>query len=195
VPNVLNYVKRGIRDPSAALAYATGGRKGIGRLFLRRLLGVDKRTLDAFDRDLHSDSEFEAHLKAALQNAGRYLGEIISPEVLYFAVRTLRPSILVETGVAAGLSSAYILKGIGDNGHGLLFSIDLPNYEIELSKEGLMEEPVAVLPEGAEPGFLIPKRLKANWRLRIGKTQDLLEPLLQELDVLDFFLHDSEHSY
>ena len=192
---LVDYAKRGFQDPFAGIAYLTRGRKGVGRLFLNRLLGVDGERLDALHRDLHSDPRFDTHLRTSLKATGRYLGEMGSAEVLYLAVRVLRPRILVETGVAAGLSSAFILKGVEDNGFGVLHSVDLPNYEIDLAKQGLMEKPIAVIPEGTEPGFLVPSYLKTHWRLHIGKTRHVLEPLLRNLMSIDFFLHDSEHSY
>ncbi|MBS7618991.1 hypothetical protein KEJ25_10485, partial [Candidatus Bathyarchaeota archaeon] len=45
---------------------------------------------------------------------------------LYLIVRVLRPKYVVETGVSAGRSSAFILCGLCDNGEGELYSID-PN--------------------------------------------------------------------
>jgi len=51
------------------------------------------------------------------------------------------------------------------------------------------------LPEGKEPGFVVPSWLKNRWRLTLGKSQDILERLLDQLGEIDIFLHDSEHSY
>jgi hypothetical protein len=44
-----------------------------------------------------------------------------------FPVRSLKPRVIVETGVASGLSSAHILRALAANGTGTLHSIDLPN--------------------------------------------------------------------
>lgn len=41
----------------------------------------------------------------------------------------------------------------------------------------------------------MPDRLKNNWELILGKSQDKLPELLERLGEIDFFLHDSEHSY
>jgi len=131
----------------------------------------------------------------SLKSVGHYIGEISSPEILYIIVRKIQPSTVVETGVAAGVSSAFILKAINDNGKGELYSIDMPNYEVELAKRGVMGQPVAILPNGRQVGFVIPDWLKQRWYLTIGKSKDVLEPLLSKLDSIDIFLHDSEHTY
>lgn len=40
-------------------------------------------------------------------------------------VRILRPTVVIETGVANGISSAFILKALDKNNEGMLYSIDL----------------------------------------------------------------------
>ena len=46
-----------------------------------------------------------------------------------------------------------------------------------------------------DSGWIVPKYLKNRWRLEIGDVKDLLRPLLAKLGEIDFFLHDSHHSY
>ena len=87
---------------------------------------------------------------------------------------------MVETGVADGATSAYILQALEDNGRGHLHSIDLPSER---------------LPPGAAPGWIVDASLRHRWTLRIGASGQLLEPLLSELDSIDVFLHDSLHTY
>lgn len=112
-------------------------------------------------------------------------------QILYFLVRKLKPKIVVETGVAAGESTGYILQALKDNGFGKLYSIDLPfqwyiygNHKLHLDS----------LPAGKMPGFLVPANLKANWQLILGNTYDKLPALLQKLGEINIFIHDSEHS-
>jgi hypothetical protein len=110
---------------------------------------------------------------------------------LYYAlVRSTKPSTIVETGVANGISSATILFALKQNGTGNLFSIDLPNSST--SESG---KPVPYLPEGKEVGWLVPIPLRKNWKLMLGDAKDLLPPLLDELDKIDLFIHDSLHTY
>ena len=40
--------------------------------------------------------------------------------------RLLEPQVVLETGVAYGVSSAFILRALEENGHGILHSVDLP---------------------------------------------------------------------
>lgn len=113
-------------------------------------------------------------------------------EILYFLIRKLKPRVVVETGVAAGESSGYILQALKDNDIGKLYSIDLPfqwyvygdNHTLHLDS----------LPAGKHPGYLIPKYLKRNWELILGNTHEQLPKLLKKLDKIDIFFHDSEHT-
>jgi predicted O-methyltransferase YrrM len=116
---------------------------------------------------------------------------------LYHLVRKIKPRIAVETGVCNGFSSAFILLAMKHNGGGVLHSIDLPEmegqtYEIDHFWEGKMG---AVVPREKQPGWVIPSGLRANWELTLGKSTERLKPLLERLGSIDFFLHDSEHSY
>lgn len=112
-------------------------------------------------------------------------------QILYFLVRKIKPAKVLETGVAAGESTAYILQAIKDNKKGKLYSIDLPfqwyiygNHKLHLDS----------LPAGKMPGYLIPENLKKNWTLILGNTYEKLPPLLKKLKQIDIFFHDSEHS-
>jgi len=112
-------------------------------------------------------------------------------ELLYFLVRKLKPGIVLETGVAAGESTGFILKAMKENKKGQLYSIDLPfqwyiygDHELHLDS----------LPAGKMPGYLVPENLKENWHLILGNTYDQLPKLLKVLKTIDIFLHDSEHT-
>lgn len=52
-----------------------------------------------------------------------------------------------------------------------------------------------MIPRGKSPGWLIPDALRDRWTLHEGASQDMLEPLLEELGSIDMFMHDSEHSH
>ena len=43
----------------------------------------------------------------------------------YAAIRSLRPEVVVETGVANGVSTAYLLLALDQNGKGILHSIEI----------------------------------------------------------------------
>lgn len=100
---------------------------------------------------------------------------------LYAVVRSLQPSVVVETGVHYGHSTAYILAALSRNGHGHLHSVD----------------PVAASScpgDTEEPGWLVPETLRDDWTLHVGRSQRVLPELLPELGSVDLFLHDSDHS-
>ena len=40
---------------------------------------------------------------------------------------------------------------------------------------------------------MVPARLRSRWRLALGKSQEKLPPLMDELGQVDIFIHDSEH--
>jgi predicted O-methyltransferase YrrM len=52
-----------------------------------------------------------------------------------------------------------------------------------------------VIPPGKEPGWMVPAELRERWQLVLGRSQDELPPLLERVGEIDFFMHDSEHSY
>jgi predicted O-methyltransferase YrrM len=116
---------------------------------------------------------------------------------VYMLARKYKPDIVVETGVCNGFSTAFILLALHLNKKGKLYSIDFPevanmDYESDTFWEGKRG---AVIPENVQPGWAIPDYLRERWNLTMGKSQETLVPLLDSLGEIDFFLHDSEHSY
>jgi predicted O-methyltransferase YrrM len=175
--------------------------------FVRRFLGGDEAALAGYEAELR-EAGLREHLlergrehKAAVERSGEQftLGAIGYAEgaYLYAIVRALRPGVAVETGVANGFSTAYLLQALHVNGEGDLHSVDLPRevgraYDPGTFYEG---EGRAGIPAGSESGWLIPDELRDRWTLVQGRTQDELPPLLERLGELDFFMHDSEHSF
>lgn len=100
---------------------------------------------------------------------------------LYVVCRLLRPEIVIETGVANGFSSSFILQAITLNKKGRLFSIDLPNQPGQEIKNKV--------------GWIIPENLKLQWNLIFGDSKKELIPLLEKLKSIDVFYHDGDHSY
>jgi predicted O-methyltransferase YrrM len=116
---------------------------------------------------------------------------------LYALLRELGPAVAVETGVCNGVSTAFLLLALERNGRGELHSIDLPEVAGEEYEPGTFWDGKggAVIPPGREPGWMVQDGLRARWRLELGRSQELLPPLLDRVGPIDFFLHDSEHSY
>jgi Methyltransferase domain len=120
--------------------------------------------------------------------------------VLYGLVRTLRPELVVETGVANGVSSAFILAALRANGTGRLVSIDLPFTVDEGAPSALIAgstittDQWSPIPPGRSPGWLVPEELRDRWDLRLGDSRVLLPHVLAESGEIGVFLHDSLHT-
>lgn len=113
-------------------------------------------------------------------------------EYLYSITRWLKPTIVLETGVFRGISSAFILKALEDNQHGRLISIDMPSRSY-VADSGTLDS--SILRPGLAPGFVIPLALKHRWTLVLGESKKLLPVVLDQTGEIDLFYHDSEHTY
>ena len=91
----------------------------------------------------------------------------------------VRPRRVVETGVARGITSRFLLEGLERNGDGLLWSIDLPH-------------PATVLND--QIGVAVPALLRDRWTLILGSSRARLPGLLRTLGSIDLFVHDSLHT-
>lgn len=100
--------------------------------------------------------------------------------ICYAACRALRPQVVVETGVAYGITSAYILRALAVNNDGTLLSIDLP--------------PLAQKAE-AFVGYFVAPELRHRWDLRVGSARKLLPGVLKANSPIGLFVHDSLHTY
>jgi len=83
------------------------------------------------------------------------------------------------------------LKALEETG-GRLYSIDLPNVKYQRDNGTFHFDE---LPEGSNPGFVVPERLKNNWELILGDSREKLPKLLQSIGEVDMFHHDSMHTY
>jgi predicted O-methyltransferase YrrM len=176
----LNYVIYGFKHPKRALDFVLKERK------LANLLCCSVDEVKFYLKEL-DEIQLIHTLESELKRYNLPLGTMLTPlraPILYTIVRVLKPSTVVETGVATGVSTTLILKALSLNRSGHLFSIHMPNLD-----------PLARLPEGKNVGWLVPDDLKERWHLTLGLSKDELKPLLQELGSIDLFLHDSEHSY
>ena len=90
-----------------------------------------------------------------------------------------QPSVVLETGVAMGFSTAVILAAMEENGVGVLHSIDLPPMQVDAQFVGK----------------IVPADLRSRWRLHVGPTRTLLPRIARTVAPLDLFVHDSDHSY
>jgi predicted O-methyltransferase YrrM len=113
-------------------------------------------------------------------------------EFLYMTVRFLRPATVVETGVFDGQSSAVILQALTDNSRGILISVDVVADRIINDSTDLMVE--TTLPNGCQPGWIIPDHLRERHWLHLGDSRDVLPRISETFPTIDLFLHDSLHT-
>lgn len=116
---------------------------------------------------------------------------------LYAATVALDADVVVETGVASGVSTTALLAAVDRTG-GHVISVDLPFHtddDLETRRASTYEEfGGAAVPAGETSGWAIPDSLRDRWTLHEGKSQRLLPEVLADLDGVDLFVHDSEHS-
>jgi len=100
--------------------------------------------------------------------------------LLFFLCKSIKPEIVVETGIANGFSSSYILLALSSLKNSKLISVDdlfLPWH----TKEKI--------------GAAIPNHLKNKQELIVGNAVTELKKLFKTITSIDIFIHDSLHTY
>ena len=106
-------------------------------------------------------------------------GDAAFVRAIWCLIRHLSPDNVVETGVAHGVTSRFILEALQRNGKGHLWSIDLPVPDPSLR---------------GQVGMAVAGPCKERWSLIEGSSRRRLAPLLAKLGRIDLFIHDSLHS-
>lgn len=164
--------------------------------FLNRNVFIEQRnhsfedSLDSIEKIFQKYKTMNLYDKKVIAKLEKILTS--RSQYLYLIVRKTKPEIVLETGVAAGESTGYILKAMSLNKKGHLYSIDLPFQWYVYGDNKLHLDS---LPAGKLPGYVIPEDLKNRWSLKIGDTYKVLPNLVKSLKKLDIFIHDSEHTY
>jgi hypothetical protein len=109
----------------------------------------------------------------------RWAADSLFARLCYLACRLANPKTVVETGVAYGVSSAFTLKALEQNGGGTLHSVDLPPLRREYERFW---------------GIAVPEDLRRGWRLHRGASRRVLPGLLRETGPVGLFIHDSLHT-
>ena len=182
----------GLKHPRTALRVLKAASVDIPRL--SRLIGIKPAEFDTYIEEVRSNKVFNDHVLGKLERftEGLCPGTINDTlgVILYAIIRSLKPEVVLETGVASGLSSAYMLLALEENKKGKLYSIDLPFEEGSESGEW-----ASLLPKGEQSGWLIPQNLRHRWVLKLGRSSEVMPAILEQLKPIDIFLHDSDHSY
>jgi predicted O-methyltransferase YrrM len=117
---------------------------------------------------------------------------------LYWLVRQVKPRRIVQTGVCNGLSAAFMMLGLVKNGpEGTLHVIDLPPVFDPRDAAWTVEGKVygVVIPEGKASGWLVPDTYRDRFEVWNGDAKELLPKMVERVDSIDFFYHDSDHTY
>jgi predicted O-methyltransferase YrrM len=117
---------------------------------------------------------------------------------LYWVVRTMKPKVVVQTGVCNGLSSAFMMLALAKNGpEGTLHVVDMPPVFDPNDDDWKVKDKVygVTIPEGKTSGWLVPDAYHARFEVLSGDAKELLPPLLKKLGTCDMFYHDSDHTY
>ena len=101
--------------------------------------------------------------------------------LLYILTRLRRPSAILETGVAAGFSSATFLAALERNGTGHLYSSDFPYFRIENPEQYV--------------GVVVDPALKSRWSLFLKGDDSNIPDILSRAGTIDLFHYDSDKSY
>ena len=143
-----------------------GGAKGI--LQEPALAGIEDATRRLLE-DIRQEDTFSQ----------RWASDSLLARCCYLLCRLVQPSVVVETGVAYGVSSAFILMALEENGRGTLHSVDLPPLRRRAERFW---------------GLAVPERLRGRWHLHRGASARVLPRLLGETGTVDLFVHDSLHT-
>jgi hypothetical protein len=91
-----------------------------------------------------------------------------------------RPEVVIETGVAHGVTSRVVLEALGQNDSGHLWSVDLP-FPFDHRLHG-------------ETGIVVPDACRSRWSYLEGSSKQRLPPLAVEVGHVELFIHDSLHT-
>jgi len=183
--NTVQRLRFAARHPRYALKAALRELTLADERFLADATGTRPIQVRGFLQEPFELPEFLAHLHQCEPafRQGMASADLWGKKVLvqYAAVRALQPDLVVETGVASGVSSAYILLALERNQRGTLHSVEIGDP--------------AYLPANKEPGWIVPDWLRERWHMHIGDVAAVLPGLLRELGKVDMFIHDSLHTY
>lgn len=106
--------------------------------------------------------------------------EVTLARAVWCTTRHIRPDVVVETGVAHGVTSRIILEALSKNDRGHLWSIDLPHpLDHRLH---------------AQTGVAVTRECRRRWTYLEGASRQRLPPLVHQVGHVELFIHDSLHT-
>lgn len=123
-------------------------------------------------------AELEKHARKVFAGIDHDLGGGGDYRFLYWLTRYRRPSVVVETGVAAGWSSQAFLSALKMNRKGRLYSSDLPMFRLP--------DPERFV------GILVEPDLREDWSLELDGDEVNLPRILAKVGTIDIVHYDSD---
>lgn len=99
---------------------------------------------------------------------------------VWCSVLHTRPDVVIETGVARGVTTRIVLEALERDDHGHLWSIDLP-YPLDHQLH-------------AQIGAAVSNGCRARWSYLEGTSSRRLPPLVAQVGHVEVFIHDSLHT-
>jgi cephalosporin hydroxylase len=158
------------------------------------MLAIDTSVaLDGFQKWLPTLQEVVSSVR---QHHGHQGGiSVEDGTILYGLTRALQPETVIETGVAAGVSTSFIGAALIENGHGRLYSIELPPADSAAHVH--LDGAVFDWPDSGV-GWAIPEAIRRGMESRhtlvLQDVRRALPTLLEHLPHVDIFFHDDLHT-
>jgi predicted O-methyltransferase YrrM len=179
-------MRRALRHPRYTAKALLNDVLGIDERFLAKLSNTTSGTIRKFLNEPASDAGLMNYweecgpklLEGSHPGNDPYAKKVL---IQYALVRALAPDVIVETGVANGISSTYLLRACQLNGKGHLYSVDINNREF--------------MAAGNQIGWIVPQDLRSRWTLQLEDSHTALPRIFSELGMVDVFIHDSSHTY
>ena len=131
-------------------------------------------------------AEIDALLTAAGLAYGRQTygcysdGDVSLCHAVWCTVMHAQPGVVIETGVAHGVTSRIVLEALRQNDRGHLWSIDLPhplNHQLH-----------------TQTGAAVTDDCRARWSYLPGSSRQRLPALVTDVGHVELFIHDSLHT-
>ncbi len=100
---------------------------------------------------------------------------------IWCAILHRKPEVVMETGVAHGVSSRVVLEALNRNDRGHLWSIDIAN-PLNLGVHG-------------QEGVAVTEECRPRWTYVEGESRRRMPGLVAEVGKVELFIHDSLHTF
>jgi predicted O-methyltransferase YrrM len=153
---------------------------------LRAELPKDSEMAAQYERHIPRLAQISPHKKIAnwAERLDRADAQI---DIFYVLPRVLRPATIVETGVASGSMTSFLLAALHHNARGDLLSFDLIPEVGQYGMNWKVDDP-------EEVGFLIPEAYRDRWKLTLADATYAMPGEFKGREI-DCFFHDSDHSF